>query len=57
MKIAIVYDYLTQRGGGERVVRALHGIFPDAPIYTVVYDREAMGDAFRGNLDYWAPGA
>lgn len=47
MKIAIAYDYLTQMGGGERVIQALHGIFPDAPIYTVVYCPDAMSDDFR----------
>lgn len=47
MKIAIAYDYMTQMGGAERVVRALHRIFPDAPIYTVVYDRSALPVDFR----------
>lgn len=47
MKIAIAYDYLIQRGGGERVVRALHEIFPDAPIHTVVYCPEKAPDDFR----------
>lgn len=35
--VAIVHDYLTQRGGAERVVLALSRIFPTAPIYTSVY--------------------
>lgn len=47
MKLAIVYDYLVQMGGGERVVRELHAIFPDAPIYTTVYCPGTMGDEFR----------
>jgi glycosyltransferase involved in cell wall biosynthesis len=47
MKIAIAYDYMTQMGGAERVVRALHRVFPDAPIYTVVYDRAALPEDFR----------
>lgn len=38
MRIAIVHDFLTQRGGAERVVLALHRMFPDAPVYTSVYD-------------------
>jgi glycosyltransferase involved in cell wall biosynthesis len=33
----IVHDYLTQRGGAERVVLALSRAFPDAPIVTSVY--------------------
>jgi glycosyltransferase involved in cell wall biosynthesis len=36
--VAIVHDYLTQRGGAERVVLAMHRAFPDAPIYTTLYD-------------------
>lgn len=37
-RIAIAHDYLTQRGGAERVVLAIHRAFPDAPIYTTLYD-------------------
>lgn len=47
MKIALVYDYMTQMGGAERVIRVLHRVFPDAPIYTAVYDRAALADDFR----------
>ncbi|MBW2294645.1 MAG: glycosyltransferase [Deltaproteobacteria bacterium] len=47
MKIAIAYDYMTQMGGGERVIHTLHEIFPDAPIYTVLYCPETMSDEFR----------
>ncbi|WP_172119356.1 glycosyltransferase [Actinomyces faecalis] len=39
-RIAIAHDYLTQRGGAERVVLAMHRAFPDAPIYTTLYDPE-----------------
>lgn len=35
--VAIVHDYLTQRGGAERVVLALTRAFPSAPLYTSVY--------------------
>lgn len=38
MKIALVHDYLTQRGGAERVFELLCKHFPDADIYTSVYD-------------------
>lgn len=37
MKYAIVHDYLTQRGGAERVVLALAKLLPGAPIYTSLY--------------------
>jgi glycosyltransferase involved in cell wall biosynthesis len=39
MKIAIVHDWLLNLGGAERVLVALHRIFPDAPIYTLFYDK------------------
>lgn len=34
MKVALVHDYLSEFGGAERVLLALHEMFPDAPIYT-----------------------
>lgn len=40
MKVAIVHDWLVSSGGGERVVKSLHEMFPNAPIYTLVYDKE-----------------
>ncbi|MHB8510944.1 MAG: glycosyltransferase [Actinomycetota bacterium] len=40
MKIAIAHDYLVTKGGAERVVAALHRIFPEAPIFTSVYSPE-----------------
>jgi len=38
MKIALVHDSFTQMGGAERVVDALHELFPDAPVFTLVFD-------------------
>lgn len=38
MKVAIVCDWLTDIGGAERVVLALHELYPEAPIYTSQYD-------------------
>lgn len=37
-KVAIVYDRVNKFGGAERVLLALHDMFPDAPLYTSVYD-------------------
>ncbi len=42
MKVALVHDWLTNQGGGERVLMALHKAYPEAPIYTSVYNKEAM---------------
>lgn len=37
-RVAIVHDYLTQRGGAERVLVSMARAFPDAPVHTAVYD-------------------
>jgi len=37
MKIALVYDRVNKIGGAERVLQALHEIWPKAPLYTAVY--------------------
>ncbi len=39
-KVAIVYDRVNKWGGAERVLLALHEMFPDAPLYTSVYDEK-----------------
>ena len=46
-RIAIAHDYLTQKGGAERVVLALHRMWPDAPIYTTFYDPEGTFPEFK----------
>lgn len=40
MKVALVYDRVNKWGGAERVLLALHKIFPDAPLYTSVYNKK-----------------
>ncbi len=40
MKVALAHDSLTQLGGAERVLATLHEIFPDAPVYTLAYDKK-----------------
>lgn len=42
LRIAIVADYLNQRGGAEWVVSVLHRMFPAAPIYTTILDRTRL---------------
>lgn len=37
MRVALVHDYLTQRGGAERVVLSLVKAFPGAPLYTSLF--------------------
>ncbi len=47
MKVALAHDYLNQMGGAERVVLALHEMFPDAPLYTSIYDPQRVDAAFQ----------
>lgn len=45
-RIAIVHDWLVNYGGAERVVEELMKIYPDADIFTLVYDEKKMGRIF-----------
>jgi glycosyltransferase involved in cell wall biosynthesis len=45
--MALVHDYLTQRGGAERVVLALTRTFPDTPVHTSLYEPESTFPEFR----------
>lgn len=40
MNVALVYDRVNKFGGAERVLLALHKIWPKAPLYTAVYDED-----------------
>lgn len=50
MKVALVHDDLMQWGGAERVLLALSEIFPEAPIYTSVFnsDNKLLAESFKG---------
>jgi len=38
MKVAFVYDRVNKFGGAERLLQVLHEIWPEAPLYTAVYN-------------------
>lgn len=40
MRVALVYDRVNKWGGAERVLLAFHELFPEAPLYTAVYNPE-----------------
>ena len=44
MKLALVHDYLNQRGGAERVFAHFVRAWPGAPVYTALYDERVTGD-------------
>ena len=49
MKIALVHDYIKDYGGAERVLEALHELYPDAPIYTAFYQEGSLAyKRFKG---------
>ncbi len=46
MKIAIVHDFLTYWGGAEQVLMSFHRMWPEAPIYTLLYDKKFVKEHF-----------
>ncbi len=47
MRIALIHDYLNQYGGAERVLEVLHDLYPDAPVYTSLFDPATMPRHFQ----------
>lgn len=41
-KVALVFDWLTNWGGAERCDMLLHEMWPEAPIYTLIYNAKKM---------------
>lgn len=55
LRVALVYDWVnTPHGGAERVLLALHKIFPQAPLYTSLYDSKVAkwADVFDIRTSY-----
>ncbi|MGQ4495865.1 glycosyltransferase, partial [Dermabacteraceae bacterium P13101] len=46
-RIAIAHDYLTQRGGAERLVLSICRAFPDAQLHTLFYEPEQTFPEYR----------
>lgn len=46
MNICLVHDHLAQLGGAEKTLKALTEVFPQAPIYTLLYRSENVEDFF-----------
>ena len=44
MRVALVHDYLNQRGGAERVFAHIAQAYPEAPVYTALHDARATAD-------------
>ncbi len=50
MKVALVHDYLSQDGGAERVLKALHEIWPEAPIFVLFHDKQKISGFEKANI-------
>ena len=46
MKIAILHEMLIKLGGAENVVSDLLELYPDADLYTLIYDKDRVGSVF-----------
>ena len=55
MKIAIVHDWLVNYGGAESVIESILKIYPDADIFTLVYDKRKIGNHFQNNTIFTSP--
>ncbi len=47
MRVALVQDWLNQMGGAEKTILVMAQVFPDAPIYTSIYDPSRLDNGFR----------
>src|SRR5204863_7728213 len=45
-RVALIHDFLLDLRGAERVFLALCDLYPDAPIYTPVYDEQGTEGRF-----------
>ncbi|MFH1162427.1 MAG: glycosyltransferase [Candidatus Jorgensenbacteria bacterium] len=50
MRVAILHDYLNQFGGAERVLEVILELFPDADLYTLLYDEGKTKGLFAGRV-------
>ena len=51
LKVALVHDWLANVGGAEHVLWTFHEIFPDAPIYTLIYDEASSAGKMFADCD------
>jgi len=49
MRVALVHYWLTKMRGGERVLEALAEMFPEADIFTHVYDPDGISDTLKAH--------
>lgn len=47
MKVAIVHEWFSGIGGSEKVVKAFHELFPDAPIHVFIHNKDNMPEEYN----------
>jgi len=47
MKVALIHDHLAQDGGAEKVLKVFADMFPEAPIYTLLYEQKNVDKYFK----------
>ncbi|HYD35012.1 MAG TPA: glycosyltransferase [Vitreimonas sp.] len=52
LKVALAHDYLIDYGGAERVLEALHEVFPEAPVYIAFKNEDSLGIHWRRFKDW-----
>ncbi len=50
MRVAIFHDYLNQFGGAERVLKVILALFPQAHLYTLLYDKNKTFNFFDDHI-------
>jgi hypothetical protein len=48
MKVALIHDHLAQDGGAEKVLKVLSDMFPAAPIFTLLADKDNIDKYYQG---------
>lgn len=56
MKIAIIHDLLVKLGWAEKVVEKLLNIYPNADLFTLIYDEEKVSKIFPKEKIKYIPG-
>jgi glycosyltransferase involved in cell wall biosynthesis len=48
LKIALIHDHLAQDGGAEKVLKVFAEMFPEAPIFTLLYEQKNADKYYKG---------
>jgi len=48
VKVAIIHDWLTGMRGGEKCLEVFCELFPQADLFTLLYDKQSVSPAISG---------